>query len=83
VLLFERWWKDRGYPGGVPDEAAYEMEAARRAPSWRRVCKSLLRNDYWCKGIGFSQQKSDAYDRYLLLMRRRKEKWGINQMELL
>lgn len=75
VLLFNRWWIVKGYPQGIPDEAAYEMEAARRAPSWRRVCKSLLRNDYWCKGLGFSQHKSAGYQKYLDLMERRKHKW--------
>lgn len=76
IILFERWWMQRGYPDGVPDEAAYEMEAARKAPSWRRVCKSLLRNDWWCKGLGFSQHKSEGYKKYLELMKKRKEAWG-------
>lgn len=82
VLLFEKWWIDKGYPDGIPDEAAYEMEAARRAPSWRRVCKSLLRNDWWCKGLGFSQHKSAGYKKYLELMERRKKQWGV-QLDLL
>jgi predicted phosphoadenosine phosphosulfate sulfurtransferase len=63
---------ERGYPRGIPDEVPYDIEAARKAPSWRRVCKSLLRNDYWCKGLGFTQHKSEAYKQYLDLMRRRK-----------
>lgn len=79
VLLFDRWWKERGYPEGIPDEADYHMEAARKAPSWRRVCKSLLRNDYWCKGLGFTQHKSAAYQKYLDLMRRRRLEWGAQQ----
>lgn len=82
VLLFEKWWRERGYAEGIPDEASYEMEAARKAPSWRRVCKSLLRNDYWGKGMGFSQHKSDAYQKYLDLMRRRREAWGVKQGSL-
>jgi predicted phosphoadenosine phosphosulfate sulfurtransferase len=82
ITLFERWWKERGYAEGIPDEAAYEMEAARRAPSWRRVCKSILRNDYWCKGLGFSQHNSEAYRKYLLLMEKRKTAWS-GQYELL
>lgn len=82
VLTFEKWWVDKGYPDGIPDEAAYEMEAARRVPSWRRVCKSLLRNDYWCKGLGFSQHKSEAYKKYLDLMKRRKEAWGVADSQL-
>lgn len=72
IILFQQWWKKKGYPEGIPDEAQYELEQARIAPSWRRVCKSLLRNDYWCKGLGFSQQKSSGYLKYLELMKKRK-----------
>jgi len=82
ILTFQRWWMQRGYAEGIPDESPYELEAARRAPSWRRVCKSLLRNDYWGKGLGFSQHKSDAYKKYLDLMRRRKEAWGASGLQL-
>lgn len=82
ICLFEKWWTERGYPDGIPDEADYDMEVQRKAPSWRRVCKSLLRNDYWCKGLGFSQQKSSAYQAYLDLMRRRKKAWGVDQLQL-
>jgi hypothetical protein len=70
-MLFQKWWIERGYPDGIPDEAPYELEAKKLAPSWRRVCKTLLRNDYWGKGIGFSQHKSAAYLKYQELMRRR------------
>jgi len=72
VWVFDKWWRKKGYPDGIPDEADYKMEAKRLAPSWRRVCKSLLRNDYWCKGIGFSQHKSEAYQKYLILMKKRR-----------
>jgi predicted phosphoadenosine phosphosulfate sulfurtransferase len=78
VTVFAKWWMDRGYKEGIPEEAPYELEAKRKAPSWRRVCKSLLRNDYWCKGLGFSQHKSEAYMKYLDLMRRRREQWGLD-----
>jgi predicted phosphoadenosine phosphosulfate sulfurtransferase len=77
ILLHTKWWADRGYPKGIPDEADYAVEAKRLAPSWRRVCKSLLRNDYWCKGLGFTQHKSTGYRKYLDLMRRRRKSWGI------
>lgn len=73
IILFQQWWVKKGYPEGIPDEADYRLEAARKAPSWRRVCKALLRNDYWCKGLGFSQHKSAGYQKYLDLMKRRKE----------
>jgi len=77
IAIFYKWWTERGYPEGIPDEAPYELETKRDVPSWRRVCKSLLRNDYWCKGLGFSQHKSEAYTKYLDLMKRRREEWKL------
>lgn len=82
IMLFERWWMERGYPNGIPDQADYQMEAQRLAPSWRRVCKTLLRNDYWCKGLGFSQHKSAAYEKYQALMKKRRENWGVSDQAL-
>ena len=29
------------------------------------MAKVLLRNDYWCKGLGLTQPKSEAYGKYL------------------
>jgi len=57
-------WKQRGYDE-VPDESPLELENKCWAPSWRRMCKTLLRNDYWCKGLGQAQPKSEAYGKYL------------------
>ncbi len=56
-------WHNRGY-AQIPDESPPELEAKCWAPSWRRMCKVLLRNDYWCKGLGQTQPKSDAYQRF-------------------
>lgn len=77
IAVFRKWWMDRGYPEGIPDEADYKMEAEKLCPSWRRVCKTLLRNDYWCKGLSFTQHRSSAYEAYLALMKRRRAIWQI------
>jgi len=77
VAAFVERWHD-GYDGRLPDEAPVELERHKKAPSWRRVCKMLLRNDYWAKGLGFSQQKSgSAHQRYKKLMAKRRQQWGI------
>jgi len=57
-------WHQRGYKT-IPDEPPPELEAKCWAPSWRRMCKVLLRNDYWCKGLGQAQPKSAAYGKYI------------------
>lgn len=73
IYKFVQWWKERGYPDGIPDEADYQVEQKKDVPSWRRICKSLLRNDFWCKGLSFSQQKSTAYESYLQRMKQQRE----------
>jgi predicted phosphoadenosine phosphosulfate sulfurtransferase len=84
ILLHTKWWVDRGYQDGIPDEADAKLEAQKLVPSWRRIVKSLLRNDYYCKGLGFSQPKSTASFRaYQDLMRRRREKWQQSEDQML
>lgn len=77
IAVFLQWYRSRGYPHGIPDEADPKDESARRVPSWRRVCKTILRNDYWCKGLSFTQHKSEAYERYRKIMKKRRAKWGV------
>lgn len=83
IDVHRKWWMDRAYPDGIPDEADPKLEAKREAPSWRRICKALLRNDYWCKGLGFTQHRSGSYSRYLQMMenRRRKSEWNLDAKE--
>lgn len=74
---FRAWlkgWHDRGYTQGIPDEAPPELEKKYWAPSWRRLCKVLLRNDWWCKGLGMTQPKSEAYQKYMQIKANRKAK---------
>jgi predicted phosphoadenosine phosphosulfate sulfurtransferase len=78
IIMFRKWWIEKGYTPDIPDEAELALEQKRDVPSWRRICKSLLRNDYWCKGLGFSQHKSESYKKYLDLMKRRKEAWKMD-----
>lgn len=78
IAVFIKWYRGRGYPEGIPDEADEQLERDKKVPSWRRVCKMLLRNDFWAKGLGFSLQKSGtAHARYKEMMAKRRNTWGI------
>lgn len=81
-IKFMHGWKGRGYSKGIPDEAPLILEKKQWAPSWRRLAKVILRNDYWCKGLGFTQPKSAAYGKYLELRKRRDDEGvSISDME--
>lgn len=78
LAVYIKWWSKRGYDGGIiPDSVEVRLESAGKVPSWRKVCKTFLRNDYWCKGLGFSPTKSAAYQKYQALMNKRRKEWGI------
>jgi len=72
IAVFLRWWRkhgrELGYPR-IPDHADAQLEAKRKAPSWRRICKVLLKNDYWCKGLSFSQTKREMERQLALVMK--------------
>jgi predicted phosphoadenosine phosphosulfate sulfurtransferase len=70
---FLKGWASRGYVKGIPDEAPRCLEKKMWAPSWRRLCRVLLRNDWWCKGLGLTQPKSEAYGRYLEIKKRKRD----------
>lgn len=57
IFKFLNWWRKngrrKGYPR-IPDYADPKLEASKKAPSWRRICKVLLKNDYHCYGLSFS-----------------------------
>lgn len=74
IAVFLRWYQLRGYSGGIPDEGGL---ADKDSPSWTRICRALLRNDYWCKGLSFSVTKTEAYTKYRKLMRERRTQWGM------
>lgn len=73
VAVFLYWYAQRGYPDGIPDDGPLD----KSTPSWFRICKSLLRNDYWMKGLSFTQHKTGAYWKYRKIMEKRRQRWAI------
>lgn len=64
-------WKKRGYQF-IPDEAPHELEVKCWAPSWKRMARCILRNDFYCKGLGQTQPLSEAYGKYKAIKEKRK-----------
>lgn len=64
-------WKKRGYDK-IPDEAPHDLEVKCWCPSWKRMARCILRNDFYCKGLGQTQPKSEAYEKYKSIKHKRK-----------
>lgn len=64
-------WIQRGYKK-IPDEAPHSLEVKCWAPSWKRMARCILRNDYYCKGLGQTQPLSEAYEKYKSIKEKRR-----------
>ena len=63
---FLEYWKKANFET-IPDISDAKMEAAKKIPSWRRIVKVLLKNDYWCKGLSFSATKREMEKQFELI----------------
>lgn len=70
-IKFIAGWKQRGYES-IPDQAPHDLEVKCWAPSWKRMARCILRNDYYCKGLGQTQPKSEAYEKFKAIKHKRK-----------
>jgi predicted phosphoadenosine phosphosulfate sulfurtransferase len=77
IAVYLKWYRERGYSMGIPDEGDYRLEQMGKIPAWRQIAKCLLRNDWYCQTLGFGVTKSSAYKKYLELMKKRRSEWGI------
>lgn len=61
ITKWIKWWEDVHGCSlvDIPDEAPLELEANKRVPSWRRIARSIERNDFYMKRLGYSQNKTD------------------------
>lgn len=69
---FLAWWEKEGVKV-IPDYDDAKLEAKKKVPSWRRICKVLLKNDYWCKGLSFSQTTKELEKQVEMITRYREE----------
>lgn len=75
--VYLHWWYDRDYPDGIPDEQEGDLSSTDKFPSWRRLCKVLLRGDYYCKALNFNAQRGTSHSKYIELMMKRRNLWNI------
>lgn len=75
IAVYLRWYQTRGFPDDIPDAQVNDL-GYRDIPSWRRICKTIIKNDFWCKTLSFSPTKPQHYDRYCRNLRQKRTEWG-------
>lgn len=54
-------WESQGYPEGIPDEADSKLELLNMAPSYRAICRAIMKNDNHLVNLGYSKGKCESY----------------------
>lgn len=72
--VWRHWYESRGIQ--IEDALPGDL-SSEDMPSWRRLCKVLLKHDYWCRALRFSPMKTSTYERYKRMMKERRERWGL------
>lgn len=75
VAVYLQWYRE--HEGGLPDFQQGDTGPKDTKGSWRRVCKAILKNDYWCTSLGFKPTKTAHYEAYKVYMKKRREQWNI------
>lgn len=55
IAVYLQWYKKKGMDN-IPQTQEGDI-GSKDIPSWRRICKVLLNNDYWCRALSFSPTK--------------------------
>jgi predicted phosphoadenosine phosphosulfate sulfurtransferase len=76
IAIYLRWYQSRGYPQDIPDEQPGDT-GSKDIPSWRRICKTLTTNDFWCRRLSFSPTRASNYENYLAKVRNQRKEWGL------
>ncbi len=74
IAIYLHWYQKKGIE--VPQTQQGDI-GAKDIPSWRRICKVLLNNDYWCRALSFSPTKAKNYQRYNERIKGKRQEWGI------
>lgn len=59
ISKYIRVWKGRCYKD-LPDELPSGVENSLRAPSYKMICKAILKNDLHCTTLGYAKPESQA-----------------------
>lgn len=54
-------WKSKCYSDGIPEEVPVRLEQLNKVPSYKQICKAILKNDQQLKSLGLNVIKPNSY----------------------
>ncbi len=75
IFIYLKWYREHGYERDIPDEQDNDL-GHKDIPSWRRICKTIIKNDFWCRTLSFSPTKKSNYERHHRNVVEKRKSWG-------
>lgn len=76
IAVYLQWYRQRDYPQDIPDFQDKDT-GSKDIPSWRRICRTILRNDYWCRSLSFSPTRTHHYERWKKRVQEKRKLWQV------
>jgi len=61
ITNYVKDWENKCYKNGIPDEAPLRLESLNKVPSYRKIVKAVLKNDYHLESLGFTRPFCKTY----------------------
>lgn len=61
VKRYIKGWEDDCYKNGIPETACPRLEQLNKVPSYKLICKAILKNDRHLESLGFTKPVSRHY----------------------
>lgn len=61
IINYIKIWEKRCYFNGIPDEVPERIDLLNKAPSYKTICKAILKNDYQLELLGFTKKHTTIY----------------------
>jgi len=61
IKQYVRKWESQGYEKGIPDQAPEKLEALGKVPSYRHICRAIMKNDVSLSSLGFARMPTASY----------------------
>lgn len=61
INQYIKTWESNCYKNGIPDSVYIRLEQLNKVPSYKAICKAILKNDSNLKTLGGSFEKTTLY----------------------
>jgi predicted phosphoadenosine phosphosulfate sulfurtransferase len=64
IKAYINFWQENCYRNGIPETACPRLEQLNKVPSYKLICKAILKNDFHLETLGLVKPVSKHYSSF-------------------